>query len=174
MVYLKCRRGWYHIKLLLYPRVLCTPYNHAPCHFLESHIRKVHAYLAVTCRLHFWQNDRDLFRATAVTWGWNEYRDRPQSAQKVDPGDFYFIFDFFFFIPPLLQGFEPDFSITSPALKQLGAKLLQHFNMNFSVCFISPCFFIFLDPHLEILSLSLSDCFFSFAHCDSLILRFIT
>ena len=33
----------------------------------ESHIRKVHACLAVTCHLHFWQNDRNLLRASAVT-----------------------------------------------------------------------------------------------------------
>ena len=50
-------------------QVLCTPYNHAPCHFMQSHIRKVYACLAVTCHLHFWQNDRDLLRATAVTQG---------------------------------------------------------------------------------------------------------
>ena len=49
--------------------VLCTPYNHAPCHFLQSHIRKVYACLAVTCHLHFWQNDRDLLRATAGRGG---------------------------------------------------------------------------------------------------------
>ena len=55
-------------------RVLCTPYNHAPCHFMQSHIRKVYACLAVTCHLRFWQNDRDLLRATAVTRGWNGYR----------------------------------------------------------------------------------------------------
>ena len=31
-------------------------------------------YLAVTCHLHFWQNDRDLLvlHATVVTRGWNE------------------------------------------------------------------------------------------------------
>ena len=46
-----------------------TPYNHAPCHVMQSHIRKVHAYLAVTSHLHFWQNDRGLLRATAVTRG---------------------------------------------------------------------------------------------------------
>ena len=56
-------------------QVLCTPYNHAPCHFMQSHIRKVYACLAVTCHLHFWQNDRDLLRATAVTRGWNGYRN---------------------------------------------------------------------------------------------------
>ena len=47
-------------------QVLCTPYNHASCHFMQSHIRKVYASLAVTCHLHFWQNDRDLLRATLV------------------------------------------------------------------------------------------------------------
>ena len=55
-------------------RVLCTPYNHAPCHFMQSHIRKVYACLAVTCHLRFWQNDLGLLRATAVTRGWNGYR----------------------------------------------------------------------------------------------------
>ena len=33
-------------------QVLCTPYNHAPCHFTQSHIRKVYACLAVTCHLY--------------------------------------------------------------------------------------------------------------------------
>ena len=54
-------------------RVLCTPYNHAPCHFMQSHIRKVYACLAVTCHLRFWQNDRGLLRTTAaVTRGWTD------------------------------------------------------------------------------------------------------
>ena len=34
-----------------------------------TYVRKVYACLAVTCHLHFWQNDRDLLRATAVTRG---------------------------------------------------------------------------------------------------------
>ena len=59
-------------------RVLCTPYNHAPCHFMQSHIRKVYACLVVTCHLRFWQNDRGLLRATAVTRGWNGYRNKSQ------------------------------------------------------------------------------------------------
>ena len=62
-----------------------TPYNHAPCHFMQSHIRKVYACLAVTCHLRFWQNDRDLLRATAVTRGWNGCRNK--SKQKVDHGE---------------------------------------------------------------------------------------
>ena len=59
-------------------QVLCTPYSHAPCHFMQSHIRNVYACLAVTWHLHFWQNDRDLVRATAVTRGWNGYRNESQ------------------------------------------------------------------------------------------------
>ena len=43
--------------------------------------------LAVSCHLHFWQNDRDLLRATEVTRGSNEYRNKPESAQKVDLGE---------------------------------------------------------------------------------------
>ena len=30
---------------------------------------RVHAFLGVTCHLHFWQNYRDLLRATAVHVG---------------------------------------------------------------------------------------------------------
>ena len=29
--------------------------------FKQSHIRRVHECLAVTCHLHFWQNDRDRY-----------------------------------------------------------------------------------------------------------------
>ena len=46
-----------------------------PCtmsrHFMQSHIRRVHACLAVTCHLYLGQNDRDLLRATVVTRGGN-------------------------------------------------------------------------------------------------------
>ena len=42
--------------------------------------------LAVTCHLYFWQNDQDLLRATAVTWGWNRI-PKHESAQKIDPGE---------------------------------------------------------------------------------------
>ena len=37
------------------------------CHFIRNHIRRVHVGLAVTCHLHFWQNDTDLLHATEVT-----------------------------------------------------------------------------------------------------------
>ena len=36
----------------------------------------MYACLAVTCHLHFWQNDQGLLRATAVTQGWNGHRIR--------------------------------------------------------------------------------------------------
>ena len=63
-------------------QVLCTPYNHASCHFMQSHIHKVYACLAVTCHLRYWQNDRDLLRATAVTWGWNGYWNKSQHRKS--------------------------------------------------------------------------------------------
>ena len=62
--------------------VLCIPYNHALCHSMQSHIRRVYACLAVTCHLHFWQNDRDLLRATVVTRGWNGYRNKSQHRKS--------------------------------------------------------------------------------------------
>ena len=49
---------------------------------MQSRIRRVHAYLTVTCRqLHFWQNGPDLLRATAVTRWWNEYWNKSQHKQ---------------------------------------------------------------------------------------------
>ena len=79
MVYLQRWHGWCHMKLLPSRRVLCTPYNHAPCHFMQSHVRKVYAYVAVTCHLHFWQNDWGVFlRATTVTLWWNEHQNKSQ------------------------------------------------------------------------------------------------
>ena len=65
---------------------------------MPSHIRKVYACLAVTCHLHFWQNDRDLLRATAVTWGWNGYRNKSQHRKSTLEKKI---------LPPLQQGFEP-------------------------------------------------------------------
>ena len=95
---LKCWHGWCHMKLLPSRLVLCTRFNHASCHFMQSYIRKVYACLAVTCHLHFWQNDRDLLRATAVTRGWNGYRNKSQHRKSTLEKKI---------LPPLLQGFEP-------------------------------------------------------------------
>ena len=50
---------------------------------MQSHIRKVRAYLAVTCLLHFWQNDRGLLHAAAAVGGGMD--TEIESAQKVDP-----------------------------------------------------------------------------------------
>ena len=108
MLYLQRWHGWCHVKLLASRRVLCTPYNHAPCHFMQSHIRKVHACLTVTCYMHFWQNDRDVLRATAVTRGWNGYRNKSQHRKLTLEKKI---------LPPFLQGLETrSFSHESGAL----------------------------------------------------------
>ena len=93
VVYLQRRHGWCHMKLLPSRRVLCTP-----CHFMQSHIRKVFVCLAVTCHLHLWQNDGGLLRATAVTRGWNGYRNKSQHRKLTLEKKI---------VPPLQQGFEP-------------------------------------------------------------------
>ena len=85
MVYLQRCHGWCHKKLL-------------PSHFTQSHIRKVYACLAVTCHLRFWQNDRGLLRATAVTRGWNGYRNRSQHRKLTLEKKI---------LPLFQQGFEP-------------------------------------------------------------------
>ena len=100
VVYLQRWHSRCHMKLLPSRRVLYTPYNHAPCHFMQSHICKVYACLAVTCHLHFWQNDRGLLSATAVTRGLNGYRNKSKHrklTQTLEKKIF----------PPLLWGFEP-------------------------------------------------------------------
>ena len=74
VVYLQRQHSRCHMKLLPFRHILCTLYKHAPRHFMQSHTRKVHAYLAVTCHLHFWQNYQDLVCATVVTRGGMESR----------------------------------------------------------------------------------------------------
>ena len=81
MVYLWHWHGWYHMKRLPSQCVAYTLYNHAPHHIMQSHTCKVHACLTVTCHLHFWQNDWDLSHATAVTQGWNRYRNKSQHGK---------------------------------------------------------------------------------------------
>ena len=67
-------------------------------HFTQSHIRRVYACLAVTCYLHFRQNDRDLSRATAVTRGWNGHQHKRQHRKLTLEKNS---------LPMLLPGFEP-------------------------------------------------------------------
>ena len=97
-MYLQRWHGWCHMKLLPPRRVLCTPYNRAPCHFMQSHIRKVYACLAVIGHLHFWQKDRDLLCATAVTRWWNGYRNKIQHRKFTMKKKI---------LRPLLEGIEP-------------------------------------------------------------------
>ena len=99
VVYLQHWHGWCHKKLLPSRRILCTPYNHAPCHFMQSHICKVYACLAVTCHLCFCKNDRGLLCATAVTQGWNGYRNKSQHRKLTLEKKI---------LLPLQQGFEPE------------------------------------------------------------------
>ena len=79
-------------------QVLSAPYNQAPRHFMQSHTRKVYACLAVARHLHFWQNDRDLLRAAAVTRGRNGYRNKSRRRMLTMEKKI---------LPPLLQGLEP-------------------------------------------------------------------
>ena len=50
--------------------LVCSVYTIRPwtvsLHFMQSQIHRVHAYLAVTCHLNFWQNDQDLLRGTIL------------------------------------------------------------------------------------------------------------
>ena len=64
--------------------------------------------LAVTCHLHFWRNDQDLLRATAVTRGWNAYRNKSQHRKLTLEKKI---------LPPLLPGLERGtFRLESSAL----------------------------------------------------------
>ena len=72
---------------------LCTPYSHAPVYSIipckATYVGRLCQSLAVTCHLHFWQNDRDLVRATVVTrggvgWGvWNGYQNNSQHTKFI-------------------------------------------------------------------------------------------
>ena len=45
------------------------PCTSLQCHFIQNHIGRVQVCLAVTCLLHFRQNDRDLLCATGGNTG---------------------------------------------------------------------------------------------------------
>ena len=81
VVYLQRWHGWCHMKLQPSRRKFCV--HHTTMHHVTSckatYVRCMRV-LAVTCHLHFWQNDRDLLRATAVTRGWNGYRNKSQHS----------------------------------------------------------------------------------------------
>ena len=98
-MYLQRWHGWCHIKLQPSRRKFCvhhtTMLHVTSC---KATLRKVYACFAVTCYLHFRQNDRNLLHATAVTWGWNRYRNRSQHRKSTLEKKI---------LPPLLQGFKP-------------------------------------------------------------------
>ena len=69
-------------------QVLCTPNNHAPVYSVtsfEATCVGCMLCLTVTCHPHFWRNDRDFLRATAVTRGRYGYRNKKH--RKFDPGE---------------------------------------------------------------------------------------
>ena len=45
----------------------------------------MYACSGVTCHLYFWQNDRRVLRATAVTRGWNGHRIRVSTGEENSP-----------------------------------------------------------------------------------------
>ena len=98
MVYLQCWDGWCHVKPLLSRCKFCV--HHTTMHHVISckAIRKMYVCLAVTCHLHFWQNDWDILHATAVTQGWNRYRNKSQHRKLTLEKKILLL---------LLQGFEP-------------------------------------------------------------------
>ena len=114
-----------HETVAVSAQVLCKPYNHALCYFMQSHLRKVYACLAVTCHLHFWQNDRDLLRATAVTRGWNGYRNKSQHRKSTLEKKI---------LPPLQQGFEPVTFQSRVRRSNHWAIPAVHWNNTLSVC----------------------------------------
>ena len=46
----------------------------------DSNMYRVRVCLAVACHLHLRQNGRDVLRATAVTQGWNGYRNKSRES----------------------------------------------------------------------------------------------
>ena len=95
----KRHKDWCQMKLLPSLRVLCTPYNHEPCHVISFKATFVGCMrVAVTFLPQFWQNGRYLSRATAITRRWirnrNNSQHRKLTLQKKFP-------------PPLLPGLVP-------------------------------------------------------------------
>ena len=90
-------------------------------------IRKVYACLAVTCHLHFWQNDRDFLRATVVTRGWNGYRNKSQHRKSTLEKKI---------LPPFQQGFEP-------ATFQSRVRRSNHWAIPAPVSYSPGCLFLY-------------------------------
>ena len=65
---------------------------------MSLHAKPAHTYGAYVFSRYFWQNDRDLLRATAVTRGWNGHRNKSQHRKLTLEKKI---------LPPRQQGFEP-------------------------------------------------------------------
>ena len=98
--------------------------TNAEARFNKIHIRKVYACLAVTCHLHFWQNDRDFVRAAAVTRGWNGYRNKSQHRKLTLEKKI---------LPPLQQGFDHESGALTTELFTLPLASLNSNNLSFIV-----------------------------------------
>ena len=99
------------MKLLPPRRTLCV--HHTTMHRFtvsltsKPHIHKVHVCLAATRHMHCWQNDWDVLRVTAVTRGWNGYRNKSQHRKLTLEKKI---------LPLFLPGLEPEtFRSTSSA-----------------------------------------------------------
>ena len=93
--------GWCHVKCFRFDAssvYTIQPCTRSKCHLIQSHIGRVYVCLALTCHLHFWQNEWDLLRATAVTLGWNGYRNKSEHRKLTLVKKI---------LPPLLPGLEP-------------------------------------------------------------------
>ena len=76
--------GWCHVKCCRFGAssvYTIQPCTRLQCHFIQSHIGKVYVCLAITCHLHFWQNDRDFY----VLLRWNGYQNKSEH-RKLTPG----------------------------------------------------------------------------------------
>ena len=71
------RATWNYCRLDASSVYTIQPCTSLQCHFIQT-TWVGYVCLSVTCHLHFWQNDRDLLRATPVTRGWIGYRNESQ------------------------------------------------------------------------------------------------
>ena len=109
----------------------------------------MYACLAVTCHLHFWQNDRDFLRATVVTRGWNGYRNKSQHRKSTLEKKN---------LPPFQQGFEP-------ATFQSRVRCSNHWAIPAPRSLSNESAFIFLPWALIVFLCSLLPSFFEQREC---------
>ena len=69
---------WSYCCLSAHSVYTIQPCTSLQCHFIPSHLHRVHVCLAVTCHLHFWHNDRDFFMCYCSDTRWNGYLNESQ------------------------------------------------------------------------------------------------